>query len=87
MIEVGPGPGGITRALLESGPKQVLVIEKDPRFIPSLQLLQEAAGGQSKLKINIGDCLHYNVESLCDVLLLHRSLFVQIMPDGAKILN
>ena len=28
VIEVGPGPGGITRALLEGNPKQVLVIEK-----------------------------------------------------------
>ena len=63
VIEVGPGPGGITKTLLEGSPKQVLVIEKDPRFIPSLQLLQEAAGGPSKLKISIGDCLHYNVES------------------------
>ena len=66
MIEVGPGPGGITRALVEANAKQVLVIEKDPRFIPSLQLLQEAAGGTKKLSINIGDCLHYNVESKSD---------------------
>ena len=63
VIEVGPGPGGITRALVEANAKQVLVIEKDPRFIPSLQLLQEAAGGTKKRSINIGDCLHYNVES------------------------
>lgn len=64
VIEVGPGPGGITRALLTANPKQVLVIEKDPRFIPSLKLLQEAAGGENKLKINIGDCLFYNIEKL-----------------------
>ena len=63
VIEVGPGPGGITRACLAANAKQVLVIEKDPRFIPSLKLLQEASGGPDRLRINIGDCLHYNVES------------------------
>ena len=59
VIEVGPGPGGITRALLNAGAKQVHVIEKDPRFLPSLKLIQEAAG-ENKLHITIGDCLHYN---------------------------
>jgi 16S rRNA A1518/A1519 N6-dimethyltransferase RsmA/KsgA/DIM1 with predicted DNA glycosylase/AP lyase activity len=67
VIEVGPGPGGITRALLERNPRQVLLIEKDPRFIPSLQLLQEASGGSSKLRIDIGNCLQYNVESKYDL--------------------
>ena len=63
VIEVGPGPGGITRALLEAGAYQVHVIEKDARFLPSLHLLQEAAG-EGKLHISIGDCLHYNPEGI-----------------------
>lgn len=60
VIEVGPGPGGITRSILAQGPKEVHVIEKDPRFIPSLQLLREASGGV--LNIHVGDCLNYNAE-------------------------
>jgi len=62
VIEVGPGPGGITRALIEAGAKEVHVIEKDPRFLPSLNLLQEAAG--DKLNLNIGDCLQYNPQEV-----------------------
>jgi dimethyladenosine transferase 1 len=37
VCEVGPGPGGITRALLESDAAKVHVIEKDSRFIPPLE--------------------------------------------------
>ena len=36
VCEVGPGPGGISRAILDSGVKQLVVIEKDDRFMPSL---------------------------------------------------
>ena len=32
VIEVGPGPGGLTRALLETSAKKILAIEKDSRF-------------------------------------------------------
>jgi len=58
-IEVGPGPGGITRAILDAQVKEVHVIEKDPRFIPTLKLIQESVGPE-RLFINIGDCLHFN---------------------------
>lgn len=38
ICEVGPGPGGITRALLESDAEKVHVIEKDKRFLPPLEV-------------------------------------------------
>lgn len=62
VVEVGPGPGGITRALMKAGAEKVYVVEKDRRFIPSLKLLQEASDG--RLVVDIGDCLTYNVEKL-----------------------
>lgn len=42
VFEVGPGPGGLTRALLETGTKQVVAIEKDARFIAALGEVSEA---------------------------------------------
>lgn len=42
VIEVGPGPGGLTRALLESDAAHVVAIEKDPRFIELLTELNDA---------------------------------------------
>ncbi|HEX6859256.1 MAG TPA: 16S rRNA (adenine(1518)-N(6)/adenine(1519)-N(6))-dimethyltransferase RsmA [Caulobacteraceae bacterium] len=45
VVEVGPGPGGLTRALLEAGAK-VIAVEKDARFIPLLQELAGAAEGR-----------------------------------------
>jgi len=38
VCEVGPGPGGITRAILEAGVQHLHVIEKDRRFLPGLQV-------------------------------------------------
>ena len=38
MIEVGPGPGGITRQLFEHGAGRVAAIEKDIRLFPALQV-------------------------------------------------
>jgi 16S rRNA (adenine1518-N6/adenine1519-N6)-dimethyltransferase len=54
VIEVGPGPGGLTRALLEAG-AAVTVIEKDARFLPLLNELSEVSEG--KLRIIMGDAL------------------------------
>ena len=41
IIEIGPGPGGITRALLMEGAERVIVIEKDRRFLPALQMIEQ----------------------------------------------
>jgi len=55
VIEVGPGPGGLTRALLETG-AQVTTVEMDPRFRPLLDELSAAAGGN--LSLVFGDALN-----------------------------
>jgi 16S rRNA (adenine1518-N6/adenine1519-N6)-dimethyltransferase len=54
VIEVGPGPGGLTRALLGAGAR-VIAIERDARFAPMLSELAEAADG--RLKVIQGDAL------------------------------
>jgi 16S rRNA (adenine1518-N6/adenine1519-N6)-dimethyltransferase len=45
VIEVGPGPGGLTRALLEAGAR-VVAVEKDARFVPLLEDLAAHAPGR-----------------------------------------
>ncbi|KAM6912541.1 dimethyladenosine transferase 1, mitochondrial isoform 1-T2 [Xenentodon cancila] len=60
VCEVGPGPGGLTRSILNAGAADVLVVEKDSRFIPGLKLLSEAAPG--KLRIVHGDILTYRMD-------------------------
>src|SRR5579859_978332 len=45
-IEIGPGPGGLTRALLDSPAERVIAIERDPRCVAALQSLVEAADGR-----------------------------------------
>ncbi len=49
VIEVGPGPGGLTRALLEAGANPLFAIEKDARFIPLLAELAEESGGRLRI--------------------------------------
>jgi 16S rRNA (adenine1518-N6/adenine1519-N6)-dimethyltransferase len=49
-IEVGPGPGGLTRALLDLGARHVIAIEKDPRCIEALGELAAEAGGRLELR-------------------------------------
>lgn len=72
VVEVGPGPGGITRAIIGNGARELHVIEKDTRFLPSLQLLQEASG--NVLHIHMGDVLRFNMTSKHSSCLVSRAL-------------
>ena len=64
VIEVGPGPGGLTRALLSRGARKVIAIERDKRCIAALQELRTAAAG--RLEIIEADALNINIGSLGD---------------------
>lgn len=62
VIEVGPGPGCLTRPLLERGARRVVVIEKDSRFAPTLEILSEASEG--RLQVVMGDIFHQHLQDL-----------------------
>ena len=55
VLEIGPGPGGLTRGLLASGARHVLAIEKDSRCIPALEEI--SAAYPDRLTIIEGDAL------------------------------
>lgn len=62
VIEVGPGPGGLTRALLAAGADNVIAIEKDTRCVAALGPLSDAYPG--RLDVISGDALTFDVEAL-----------------------
>ena len=55
VIEVGAGPGSLTRSLLELNAAKVIAVEKDKRFLPALEFLKESS--QGRLEIVHGDML------------------------------
>ena len=55
VLEIGPGPGGLTRGLLAEGARRVLAIEKDARCLPALNDI--AATYPGRLQIMNGDAL------------------------------
>ena len=62
VVEVGPGPGGLTRALLAEGARRVIAVEKDPRCLPALAEIAERYPGQ--LEIIEGDALETGLASM-----------------------
>ncbi len=58
VLEIGPGPGGLTRGLLAEGARHVLAIEKDPRCMPALAEIAAAYPG--RLEAINGDALTVN---------------------------
>ncbi|MCO4319749.1 16S rRNA (adenine(1518)-N(6)/adenine(1519)-N(6))-dimethyltransferase RsmA [Phyllobacterium sp. 21LDTY02-6] len=63
VIEVGPGPGGLTRALLAQGAK-VIAIERDPRCLAALEEIEQHYPG--RLQVISGDALETDFAGLAD---------------------
>ena len=69
IIEIGAGPGSLTRSILLHGAKKIIIIEKDKRFIDPLNILNIASENriiienQDAIKINLNDILEkHNVD-------------------------
>jgi 16S rRNA (adenine1518-N6/adenine1519-N6)-dimethyltransferase len=62
VIEIGPGPGGLTRPLVESAAAQVIAVERDPRCVAALQAVVEAA--QGRLTVIHADALEIDPAAL-----------------------
>ncbi len=62
VIEVGPGPGGLTRALLAEGAAKVIAIERDERALPALAEIADAYPG--RLEIIAADALEIDCGAL-----------------------
>jgi 16S rRNA (adenine1518-N6/adenine1519-N6)-dimethyltransferase len=58
VVEIGPGPGGLTRALLASGAKRVIAIERDERAVAALDEI--AARYPGRLDVVVGDALRFD---------------------------
>ncbi len=62
VVEVGPGPGGLTRALLAGGAGRVIAIERDARCLPALAEIAAAYPG--RLEVIEGDALKVDMAAL-----------------------
>lgn len=62
VVEVGPGPGGLTRALLAEGAERVVAIERDPRALPALAEI--AAHYPGRLDVVDADALEFDPRAL-----------------------
>jgi len=64
VVEVGPGPGGLTRALLAHGARRVIAIEHDPRALPALEEIAQRYPG--RLTVIAADAMTFDPRPLLD---------------------
>jgi 16S rRNA (adenine1518-N6/adenine1519-N6)-dimethyltransferase len=58
VIEIGPGPGGLTRALLAMGARHVIAVERDERVLPALEEIAQRYPG--RLEVICADAQHFD---------------------------
>ncbi len=76
VIEIGPGPGGLTRGLFLEGAAHVIVVERDERCRPALEAIAERYPG--RLDIHMDDALNIDYDALGD----GRKSIVSNLPYG-----
>jgi len=62
VLEIGPGPGGLTRGLLSERARRVIAVERDPRCLPALAEIEAAYPG--RLEVIGGDALEIDTSEL-----------------------
>lgn len=62
LVEVGPGPGALTRGILLNGAKELIALEKDQRCLQALVPLQQAS--QGRLRVQEADALDVNFSEI-----------------------
>jgi len=84
VYEVGPGPGGLTRAILAANPRRLTVIEMDSRCIAIMNELQDVVNEQ--LQIIEGDALKFNftAEGVMPKHIVYQSLTLMFQKEVAE---
>lgn len=82
VVEIGPGPGGLTRALLAAGAAKVIAIERDARCLPALADI--AAHYPGRLEVIEGDALEMDVAALARDRTASLQAREQCAPEGSQ---
>lgn len=64
VLEIGPGPGGLTRSLIAEGARRVVAVEKDARFLEPLREVVAASAG--RLEVEIADGIGFDPDGRLD---------------------
>jgi 16S rRNA (adenine1518-N6/adenine1519-N6)-dimethyltransferase len=78
IIEIGAGPGSLTRSMLLNGAKKIIIIEKDKRFIEALNRLNKASG--NKLIIENKDALKVSLSYIVDKYNINEAEIIANLP-------
>tara|TARA_B100000579_G_C22736152_1_gene806767 strand:- start:321 stop:1181 length:861 start_codon:yes stop_codon:yes gene_type:complete len=78
VIEIGAGPGALTRSILINGAKKVIVVEKDKRFLNALKILNNASNNRVIIE-NI-DALKMDLKLLMKKYKVHQAEIVANLP-------
>ncbi len=78
VVEVGPGPGGLTRALLLEGAERVIAVERDARCLPALEAI--AARYPGRLDVHAADALRVDWKRLLPPRLERKPAIVANLP-------
>jgi 16S rRNA (adenine1518-N6/adenine1519-N6)-dimethyltransferase len=66
VLEIGPGPGSLTRSILDAGAKKLIVVERDERCIELLKEFQDFYG--DRIGVINGDALEYQVSGKVKII-------------------